>query len=387
MHISACGGNIREWVITSRMVQSPRGTAVGVFLALVCLTQLGALIMHSVAAPPPHRKFTSIWDDTHAAGDLPELASSHGPNSAQWSNSVAICATMKDENSTDVREWLLYYQWLGVDHVYLSENTQSPTPTLRSQVDDFVRSGFLTYSTEPMIRSQLKVYYDCMKQYYTKHNWLAFIDIDEFLILRSGGSDKLPDFLDAYKQYPGLSVHWVLVGPSGRRKRPASGGVLRHYPQCTGKGRHMVKTIANTFFLTNIATHPHNFEFRAGMQSVDEMARPVPLQDNVLCEPRAVAAGRRAAGRPPPKRRCHRDAGFKRSTASVAKAALFHFATKSEQDFEVKVHRGSAMQVTGKKWTFFHQIAQEAKERGGLCDLPAAAASQCCPPDALTLPM
>ena len=75
-------------------------------------------------------------------------------------------------------------------------------------------------------------------------------------------AQTLPAFLDAYRQYPGLSVHWVLVGPSGRHTRPATGGVLRHYPQCAGTGHAIVKTIANTYFLTNVASHPHNVEFR-----------------------------------------------------------------------------------------------------------------------------
>lgn len=77
---------------------------------------------------------------------------------------------------------------------------------------------------------------------------------------RSGSS--LSEFLDAYRHEVGLSVHWVLVGPSGRRTRPEAGGVLRHYRRCAGEGRHMVKTVANTFYLSNVASHPHNFEFR-----------------------------------------------------------------------------------------------------------------------------
>ena len=78
---------------------------------------------------------------------------------------------------------------------------------------------------------------------------------------------KLPQFLDAYRQEAGLSVHWVLVGPSGRRTRPPGGGVLQHYTQCAGEGRHMVKTIANTFYLANVASHPHNLEFRCAAAS------------------------------------------------------------------------------------------------------------------------
>ena len=73
---------------------------------------------------------------------------------------------------------------------------------------------------------------------------------------------KLPDFLDEYKEFAGLSVHWVLVGPSGQHTRPASGGVLRHYTHCAGEGSHVIKTIANTYYLSNTAGHAHNAEFR-----------------------------------------------------------------------------------------------------------------------------
>jgi hypothetical protein len=70
--------------------------------------------------------------------------------------------------------------------------------------------------------------------------------------------------LDDYKHYPGLSVHWVFVGPSGMDERPAAGGALRHYKHCSGMGAKHIKTIANTFFLQNVTPHPHNFEFRYG---------------------------------------------------------------------------------------------------------------------------
>jgi hypothetical protein len=41
---------------------------------------------------------------------LPQLPEHLGPASASWTNSIAVCATMKDENVTDVREWLHYYK-------------------------------------------------------------------------------------------------------------------------------------------------------------------------------------------------------------------------------------------------------------------------------------
>lgn len=42
--------------------------------------------------------------------DMPPLPESHSPDGGHWTNSVAVCAIMKDENITDVVEWLAYYK-------------------------------------------------------------------------------------------------------------------------------------------------------------------------------------------------------------------------------------------------------------------------------------
>lgn len=57
-------------------------------------------------------------------------------------------------------------------------------------------------------------------------------------------------------------MHQIEMGSSGRAKRPHRGGVLRIYRQCDPHPTVMIKTIANTYFLANIAPHPHNMEFR-----------------------------------------------------------------------------------------------------------------------------
>lgn len=75
-----------------------------------------------------------------------------------------------------------------MNHVYLTENAAEPSPELQEQVRDFKDIGFLTYKVESRPQSQLKVYYDCMTEHQADHNWLAFFDVDEFLVLRSGCS-------------------------------------------------------------------------------------------------------------------------------------------------------------------------------------------------------
>jgi hypothetical protein len=41
---------------------------------------------------------------------LPTMGFDHSPTSSQWTNSIAFCTIMKDENITDIREWLTYHR-------------------------------------------------------------------------------------------------------------------------------------------------------------------------------------------------------------------------------------------------------------------------------------
>ena len=59
----------------------------------------------------PSRHGHSQWLRAHKHGDLPMLSPDRSPDSDTWNNSVSICACMLQENTTDVREWLLYHRW------------------------------------------------------------------------------------------------------------------------------------------------------------------------------------------------------------------------------------------------------------------------------------
>lgn len=58
---------------------------------------------------PGHHKHRA-WVQAHEHGDLPRLPTDRSPDSDTWDNSVSICACMLQENTTDVREWLLYHK-------------------------------------------------------------------------------------------------------------------------------------------------------------------------------------------------------------------------------------------------------------------------------------
>lgn len=52
-----------------------------------------------------------VWLENHHQGDVPMLSPDRSPYSDTWENSMSICACMLQENTTDVREWLLYHRY------------------------------------------------------------------------------------------------------------------------------------------------------------------------------------------------------------------------------------------------------------------------------------
>lgn len=177
---------------------------------------------------PYHLSHGAFYTETHARGDLPQLAFDRSPGSKSWNNSVAVCAVSTHDNTRDVREWVQFQRcasdapspsvvinvravqvmqstvchneqvegqpnftflpvgsrWLGVQHVFLADNGERKNGALRSQLRDFVKEGFVTLRSDALGKSRISVYWDCMVQHRHKYNWLAFIDTDEYMVVR-----------------------------------------------------------------------------------------------------------------------------------------------------------------------------------------------------------
>ena len=72
-----------------------------------------------------------------------------------------------------------------MQHIYLTENAPERPPHMVAQLQDFIADGFLSYNNDPTPGGQMKVVSDCLREHHRKHDWLSFLDVDEFLILRN----------------------------------------------------------------------------------------------------------------------------------------------------------------------------------------------------------
>eukprot|EP00891_Asterochloris_glomerata_P005717 jgi/Astpho2/5717/e_gw1.00079.119.1_t len=264
----------------------------------------------------------------------PKAASGSAAPPVQPEQYLALCLAAKDQH-LDLREWLDHHLALGVSKIYLFDDHSDP-PMLPA-VTSYVEAGLVNYHyvqhfSHPSNRTQLYVYDYCIEHFRHQHTWIAFIDIDEFFVLRgTAAGSSLPAFLRQYEGYGGLAVHWRVFGSSGHIVRPG-GSLLGSFHRCLPADQEHnqhVKTIANTRHVVHVGLDPHHCVYQPPYTAVNELGLPV--------------LGAR---------------GVHPTTDHIA---LHHYALKSLQEYEAKMARGSAMK-NHKTMEFFNDIDSLATE-------------------------
>lgn len=67
-----------------------------------------------------------------------------------------------------------------MDKVYLTEN--APQAEMRAALQGYLDTGFVTYAHVRAPHAQISVFKRCI-DHAAEHNWIAFIDADEYLII------------------------------------------------------------------------------------------------------------------------------------------------------------------------------------------------------------
>ncbi|GEM_PF-1902278 len=222
-------------------------------------------------------------------------------------NRLAICAIFKNE-APYLLEWIAYHRVVGFDHFYLYDNdsTDGGAALIRRSP----LAAHVTLTQWPPRPGQLSAYRHFIDHHAQACDWVAFIDIDEFLLPLTDRSVR--PVLDRLPPASAVLVHWRVFGPSGWVERP-DGLVIDNYTMRAEDGfpanRH-VKSIVRCADLLDVTANPHEFRLRG--QPCDTTGRPV------------------------------RNIGIQ-ETACHEALVINHYQTRSRQDWLEKIHRGSAM--------------------------------------------
>jgi len=297
------------------------------------------------AVPVPHRKpinkvdahpLVEVTDKEkpHIDGnvDPKTMGKAHAPPSVNapapgdvvpMEEYVAICMAVKDQ-ALDLPEFFIHhYHHIGIRRFYVMDDGSQPP--LSSIPDYGIPRTALTFDyQDPNARSpghsqQLRIYERCLEKYGEKHTWMAFIDSDEFF--ETPGNETLRQILtklDANPKVGALGVNWQMHTSSGLLKRPKS--ARKSFVHCLwddpeNGGVNSNNTHVKSIVKIEKALRPHNphlWVLKDGAQTVGEN------NDAIVSE------------------------AF-RSPITRNRIALHHYAGKSREEYEAKMHRGNAM--------------------------------------------
>jgi hypothetical protein len=143
---------------------------------------------------------------------------------------VVVCIA-KDENQY-IEEWVNYYEKLGFDEIFMYEN------------------DWICPIDRPLLKKkkifgnhmQMSAYNDFLKNYRNDYDWIAFFDVDEFLVLKKHNNIK--DFLMENDNGFGIAVNWMFFGACGKRERGEySNSLLKQFTKRQDPVDQHIKTI------------------------------------------------------------------------------------------------------------------------------------------------
>lgn len=140
---------------------------------------------------------------------------------------VALACIAKNEDYY-INEWLEYNLYLGFDKVFVYNNDW----------DFHIDSPFVETIPIKGRGKQEHVYNVFLNKYQNEYDWVAFFDVDEFLVLKK--HDNIKDFLNDYDEFGCVGINWYLFGDNNQPKPTNEYSVLKRF---TRRGLTMDKHI------------------------------------------------------------------------------------------------------------------------------------------------
>ena len=206
---------------------------------------------------------------------------------------LAVVAIFKNEGHY-LKEWLDYHLLAGVEHFYLYNNGSSDD--YKEVLAPYIEKNLVTLTDFPGKLMQYPAYDDAIEKYRFECRYMAFIDLDEFIYLKSNRSivEVVDEILSVKKNATGLVINWQCFGSNGQEKADYSRGVLERFtrrapndwPPNGREGNHFIKTISNPRLIRHFI-NPHfanYFEGKSAVNSTGEYISSKDYSESVLTD-------------------------------------------------------------------------------------------------------
>ena len=172
------------------------------------------------------------------------------------------------KNEPDLIEWIEYHKLVGVQRFYLYDNESSDNS--KALLEPYIDSGEVIYHYVQGKCKQLPVYKDAIYHYKNETNWLAIIDLDEYIVPVE--KNDINEVIEEYEDYPALGVNWIMFDSNDIKERP-KGLVIENYTKVqlnihSRENKH-IKSIVNPRKV-KFVSNPHYCIYKNHELAVDE---------------------------------------------------------------------------------------------------------------------
>lgn len=169
------------------------------------------------------------------------------------SHYLSVCAIAKNEGPY-FKEWIEWHLSKGVDKFFIYDNES--TDCTKDVLKPYIEKGIVEYKYWPGYRRQLAAYDDCLEKHRFESRWIAFIDLDEFIVPVRDKS--IPDFLAGFEQFAAVEINWLVYGSGGRKEKtpePVMERFRRHSIPEHRLNRHVKSIVDPRRVFTMIGCH------------------------------------------------------------------------------------------------------------------------------------
>ena len=123
---------------------------------------------------------------------------------------ICICTIGKNENLY-IREFVEYYQKLGIDKIFLYDNNDIEGENFDIILSDYIKNRFVEIIDVRGLSSiQIPIYNYCYRKNFELYNWIGFIDLDEYLYIKNKESIKSYLYKDIFNKCQTVFFNWII---------------------------------------------------------------------------------------------------------------------------------------------------------------------------------
>lgn len=196
----------------------------------------------------------------------------------------AVCAVARNENAY-LLEWIDYHLNLGFDKIFLYDNNNPG--------DDSVYVLLASYIADQKVEVidyrgrknfQLAAYNECYKNNGCLFDWIAFIDLDEFITFGpEAETDQINVFLKEFDSFDVIEINWMVYNDNGKILKE-EGGVIERFPEPANLSHPInkhVKSVVRTNRPLTFVRNPHcvDGDLRIADDSMNVILKSEPFKE------------------------------------------------------------------------------------------------------------